>query len=57
MGRGYETPSALATPETGCPHGEVYCKNLCRSCYQRWRRATAKIGTAEYDTKALMLQA
>ena len=37
------------TPETGCPHGEVYCKNLCRSCYQRWRRATVRVGVKEFE--------
>ncbi|KAM3577858.1 hypothetical protein VYU27_000399 [Nannochloropsis oceanica] len=35
------------TPTTGCSHGEVYCKNLCRSCYQRWRRATVRHGGLE----------
>lgn len=51
-GPGREAPSVTVTPETGCAHGAVYCKNLCKLCYQRWRRATAKVGTAEYDPRA-----
>jgi len=35
------------TPATGCTHGEIYCRNLCRSCYQRWRRATVRHGGAD----------
>lgn len=29
----------IATPETGCEHGEVYHKNLCKSCWERYKRS------------------
>jgi len=50
--RGIRAGPMAPNPNTGCQHGKIYSKGLCKTCYSRWRRFVRSGGTVGTTTPA-----